>query len=322
MENKNSKVESKEIIKYETYQSETSLIDEKNQREEYQSESYSSYENDINELDNSSSKTYNITFVVNNPVDEGCNTPNELILDNTGYDYLYKPKKTKIDGKPIELYFVECALSILNALDSSKILKIRLRDSKDIQSINSYDCLDTPYGFKLSTSIENLGDISKITPNDKNKDGQASITLTQRAFLINRNGRSIIVFNFYFKNTGTDAARNVLFKDILPKGVTLNLGGIYINSCAPSPSDVNIDSQRIFVNMPDIPRGGSATLTLICTINLNTCDEVNLGVVTYVSSFITSESSGSPYDITVKQDMSNIRSISKVKDCKSEDPIN
>lgn len=266
---------------------------------------------------------YDVTYTVEKSPNAYCNVPNELILDNAGYYYRFDGTNSKINGTETNVVLnVPGSLITLNALDSDQKIEFKLsRETSFDKPVNLNpeaidDCINTQYGFKLSEVIYNLTKIENVELDTFGKDTKGShITLTQRAFLA-REKRQII-FNFYFKNTGFENARNVLFKDILPKGVTLNLNGVYVNSCLCSSDNVNVDGQKILVKMPVIDRMGTATLTLICTISDDhPCGQVNVGVVSYVSKFVTSvqqSTKANNYNpIHINQCMSNAKSIDEV----------
>lgn len=243
------------------------------------------------------------------------NLPNELVLDNTGFYYVYDTDKTLVNGESINLSIgAKGTFMVLRALNEDKTLQINLLDtSNEINNYNlDYKCLDTPYGFKLSDIINNLGmnlnDI-KINFKDGNGQGDANLLLTQTGFSVTDNDKKTLTFNFTIENNGSEVARKVLFKDILPNSVSLNLGGIYINSVYPNSRDVKLNSKSLFVRIPDIPVGESVTLTIVCRLNDESCNEFNVGVISYVSKVIPDAAGGQAYNITIKQIVSNSKEI-------------
>lgn len=243
------------------------------------------------------------------------NLPNELVLDNTGFYYVYDIDKTLVNGESINLSIgAKGTFMVLRALNEDKTLQINLLDtSNEINNYNlDYKCLDTPYGFKLSDIINNLGmnlnDI-KINFKDGNGQGDANLLLTQTGFSVTDNDKKTLTFNFTIENNGSEVARKVLFKDILPNSVSLNLGGIYINSVYPNSRDVKLNSKSLFVRIPDIPVGESVTLTIVCRLNDESCNEFNVGVISYVSKVIPDAAGGQASNITIKQIVSNSKEI-------------
>lgn len=243
------------------------------------------------------------------------NLPNELILDNTGFYYAYDPSKTLVDNNPINLSIGnEGVFMILKTLNTNKTLTINLSNTlTQISNYNSgYKCLDTPYGFKLSDVINNLGmDFNDISMNFKDGAGMgdANLSLTQTGFFVLNDGNRTVTFNFIIENNGSEVARKVLFKDILPDGVSLKLSGVYINSVCANSSDVKINSKSLFVKLPDIEIGETITLTIVCVLNSESYNEFNVGAISYVSKVIQDATTEQTADITIKQIISNSKEI-------------
>ncbi len=243
------------------------------------------------------------------------NLPNELVLDNTGFYYVYDADKTLVNGESINLSIgVKGTFMVLRALNGNKTLQINLSDT--LTEINNYSldykCLDTPYGFKLSDVINNLGtDLNDIKINFKDGDGQgdANLSLIQTGFSVKGDGEKTVTFNFTIENNGSEVARKVLFKDILPNSVSLNLAGIYINSVYPNSRDVKLNSKSLFVRVPDISVGESVTLTIVCRLNDESCNEFNVGVISYVSKVVPDGTGAQASNITIKQIVSNSKEI-------------
>lgn len=287
-------------------------------------------------LDEPQSTLYNVNYTVEKSQIAYCNIPNELIIDNTGDNYLYEATNTKINGQSAQLTLnTPGSLLTLNALNSDEVLEFQLKDDNKphpITPILDEECINTQYGFRLSEVMSSIGNFIRLsTDSFPTANYEAEVTLTQRAFIIEKDCKKKVIFNFYLQNTGNESARRILFKDLFPQGVTLTLGGIFVNGCYAYPEYSNIEGRRLFIRIPDMPKRGSATLTLVCNLSEDYCpDDVNVGVIAYVSKYGTdpSQQSSLPsaslqtgmaaqtqpkYRVNIKQNISNMKSLGKIK---------
>lgn len=266
--------------------------------------------------------TFDLTYTLNRSPEAHINIPNELVLDNPGYYYIYESDSIKIDGRDCKTLLDDKNLPIsIKALHCDKTINFRLKsvispESSELSTNLINECNNIKYGFELSEVMKNIGRISKISPNVLNNNTkEACLTITQRAFFLKN--RNQIIFNFYFENKGFEYARRILFKDVLPPGVILNLNGIYINSCLCPFENVNIDGQKILVKIPDIERMGSLILTLVCSLcGDHPHGQVNIGAVSYVSKYVVKLFKS---DILhINQSISNSKSIDSILyECKT-----
>ncbi len=227
--------------------------------------------------------------------------PNELILDNFGSTYSIKSgDESKLNGQEytIPLGF-EGLLTILNAVNEDRVLEVDLQEGETKSNFNEY--LDTPYGFKLSEVMNNMGDVTSLTPTNTDTSGvtldsgngwtnMGHLIISQKAFSLYKGYEEVLVFTFNIKNVGSKLSQNILFKDLLPKGVTLRERDTFVKYSGFATMRLTTDNytlknnRLLYIKLNDIKEGGEATITFVCTKNSNVGDvRMNIGALSYVA---------------------------------------
>lgn len=284
-----------------------------------------------------------IDIAVLRPGDNMCGIANQLILDSITTTYKLKsvpPVKSKgggqkpgepsptLNGKvyPITLG-VEGVYRSINAVNSDKLLEFQI-ETGTVEDPMSY-CEDTPYGFKLSNIMYNIGPIYSVEPNKTNnitlkvdngwKD-IAHLLFVQRAFIVNKCGCRYVIFSFTLKNVGTSKARKILFKDILPEGLTLLNNSIYVQEGRTgrgmyklSSKKYTITGRKIMASLDDIDVSEEVIVTLVCNLPNSTCIfETNVGALSYVGFQATKTTKTAMTRTLILTQLSNIKKISNL----------
>ncbi|BAK80668.1 hypothetical protein [Candidatus Arthromitus sp. SFB-rat-Yit] len=252
---------------------------------------------------------------------------NQLILDNLGNVYILKPQGTNTldNGAFSPPLNIEGLLVDINTVNDDKMLELDLEaSSSDISDLNK--CMDTPYGFKLSQVMNNIGDMSTLNiTNGTNGDAQltdtiiktgARLIINQRAFSIIRGNTKYFLFNFNIKNVGEFIAQKVLFKDIIPNGLTLCNRGMYIKNnnsqmVRISRDNYTINGRELLLTLQNIDENDVVSLVLVCFENsCNDSKNFNVGCISYVSYYgVNDETNTTSSRTLVINDISNTKKI-------------
>lgn len=224
--------------------------------------------------------------------------PNQLILD--GMSDLYSMKTASeppgLNGEICQFDVgTKGMLTSVNALHRDMILDFEVKEGE----IPNYmeDDEDTPYGFKLSQIMENIGNIDTIEPNNpcykdipENNGWKdiANLSFIQNAFYVEEHGCRYIVYEFKIKNVGSAKARKVLFKDIFPNGITPMEDHVYAKYGNTPLFKVKrkkyeIKERRILLKLVDLREGEDVTLVIKCTLDKDICPiDANVGALSWV----------------------------------------
>lgn len=231
-------------------------------------------------------------IAVLHPKDLNCKIPNVLILDHVTDDYTIQNGNSSPNLDSSFLKFnlgVQGVYRSINAVMEDRLLTFLL--TKKSTTNNVEECEDTPYGFKLSEIINRVGNPLVVkadqvgTINSAGVDGWedlAQINIYQKGYRIDRNNDVYFFFEFDITNIGTKIARQVIFKDILPDGVTPLKSTVKVDG--NSYGDVNVTGRKLIVNLLDINPEESIKLTFLCKMSSCSCvNRTNVGCIGYLA---------------------------------------
>lgn len=241
-----------------------------------------------------------ITIILKKAGEENSGISSDLILDNY-LDYYYIPQSSEVDGEYApNLFLNKCGYTqILSAVNKDKEIRLVLCKDKPqgedykppIKDNCNENCLDTPFGFKLSQILRNLNKMHQIQKDNfpiTKELYYTSLSVTQKGFYIEKDGKIYLKFQFKVENNNNNLdARRILFKDILPKGLSVIRDQIYVDDKCVNSYNLDIEGRRIFIKLPMLRAKQYTTLSLLCSVdrcNLSNSGLFNVGAVCNVGS--------------------------------------